>query len=323
MIEDSYNLLQHLNLEGNRMGDAALITICQRSHYNNLLKVFNINDNLITCKSMPAVSGMIKYSALTTLLMGWNFIAAAGVTVLWKELERTDSLKVLDLSFNKISKKSVKVKDEYPECLAKMLKENTSILHIDLSHNEITEKDGEIIAKGLNENHSILGLHLTGNYISLTAEGFITKQKPHPAADSHIMIRLNESLLMGVWKSSLNVELRATTNWWICEGWSEVKFMFDLTTSDFVLTEDDGVLKGVNIHLDFDDYMPDMMKRSTKNPNLFTSVRMVPPRVKIRYYFSLALEKVIPVTPVPEKQSSRFIKPKKTKIKSKQVQDIQ
>jgi len=43
-----------------------------------------------------------------------------------------------------------------------------------------------------------------------------------------------------------------------------------LKASDFNLTEKDGVLKGVNIHLDFDDYKPDMMKRSVKNLDIFT-----------------------------------------------------
>ena len=94
--------------------------------------------------------------------------------------------------------------------------------------------------------------------------------------------------------------------------------MFDLTTADVALTEDDGTLKGVNIHLDFDDYQPDVMKRSIKNPNLFSIVRMVPPRTKIRYYFSFALERTILATPPPSKESkNKYQKPKKSKYKRK------
>ena len=60
-----------------------------------------------------------------------------------------------------------------------MFKVNSSIVHMDLSHTGITVEDGKIIEKGLNLNHSILGLHLTGNEITLTADGFITEQKPN------------------------------------------------------------------------------------------------------------------------------------------------
>jgi hypothetical protein len=74
--------------------------------------------------------------------------------------------------------------------------------------------------------------------------------------------------------------------------------MFDLTTADVALKPEDGLLIGVNIHLDYDDYRPDVMKRSSKNESLFYVVKMVPPRKKIRYYFSLALEKTV-VVPLP------------------------
>ena len=78
MVEDSYNLLQVLNLEGNKMGDEAMISICSRTHYNNCLKILNVNNNLITCKSMKSVSGMLQFSTITSLFMSWNCIAAAG-----------------------------------------------------------------------------------------------------------------------------------------------------------------------------------------------------------------------------------------------------
>ena len=212
-----------------------------------------------------------------------------------------------------------------------MLKKNQTLLHMDLSHNEITEADSEIISVGLNKNRTLLGLHMTGNYVNTNAEGFLDKQKPHPASDSHIMTRLTESLAMGYQTSPIQIDLRATSNCWICEGWSEVKFMFDLTTADVKLTPEDGELKGVNIHLDFDDYQPNVMKHSSKNENLFYIVRMVPPRRKVRYYFSIATEKIVPKTPPPEKPNKDvtkngmivFKKPKSkrppAKIKMKKV----
>ena len=180
---------------------------------------------------------------------------------------------------DRLSQETINASDTYPQWLSKMFKVNQSLLHVDLSHNEISLKDGEIIKEGLDDNHVLLGLHLTGNEVNTNSEGFIVPNlKEHPESDSHIMTRLTDSLMMGVWSSQLNVELRATSNWWIWEGWSEVKFMFDLNTSDIKITPEHGEIKGVSIHLDFDDYEPDVMKQSSKDPSLYYIVRMVPPK---------------------------------------------
>ncbi|CAI2364059.1 unnamed protein product [Moneuplotes crassus] len=310
MVEDGYNILQILNLEGNKMGDKALITICDRSHYNNYLKVLNVSDNNITCRAMPSVAEMLKYINITTILLRWNKIETKGLANLCEGIVKTDSLKILDLSFNPLSKKN-EDSDEYPQCLSDMFRENSSLMHMDLSHTGITAEDGKIIEKGLNENHTIFGIHLTGNEIRLTAEGFITKARENDAADSHIMVRVSDSLTMGVPDVKKQIDYRGTTNCWICEGWSEVKFHFDVTTSNIPLTEEDGVLKGVNIHLDFDDYRPDVMKRASKNPNLFYLVKMVPPKLRVRYYFSIALEKTTVIPAKPKKKKSKYAtKPK-------------
>lgn len=112
--------------------------------------------------------------------------------------------------------------------------------------------------------------------------------------------------------------------------------MFDLTTADVKLYPEDGEFKGVNIHLDFDDYEPNVMKRSNKNPNLFSIVRMVPPKQKITYYYSLVTEKTVPKTPPPVKVNKdvtkngmivfKKSKPKnsqfRTKIKMKKVIEV-
>lgn len=82
--------------------------------------------------------------------------------------------------------------------------------------------------------------------------------------------------------------------------------MFDLTTANIAITPEDGTLKGANIHLDYDDYRPDVMKRSSKSETLFYVVKMVPPRRKIRYYFSLALEKTVTVPPKETKKKSKY-----------------
>lgn len=49
------------------------------------------------------------------------------------------------------------------ESIKKMFQKNKSLIHVDLSHNGLTDMDIDQIAEGLKENHSILGLHMLGN----------------------------------------------------------------------------------------------------------------------------------------------------------------
>lgn len=267
-----------------------------------------MSDNNITCEAMPSVAEMLKYINIATILLRWNNIKAKGLTSLWEGVVKTDSLKALDLSFNPLSKKHEEETDDYPQCLSDMFQENASLVHMDLSHTGITAEDGKIIEKGLNENHTIFGIHLTGNEIRLTADGFITEARENDEADSHIMVRISDSLAMGVPGTKNHIDYRGTTNCWIWEGWSEVKFHFDITASNVPLSEEDGVLKGVNIHLDFDDYRPDVMKRASKNPNLFYLVKMVPPKLRVRYYFSIALEKTTVIPSKARKKKSKYVR---------------
>jgi hypothetical protein len=51
----------------------------------------------------------------------------------------------------------------YSESWANSFKLNKSLLHVDLSHNNIEADDVEIIEEGLKSNHQILGIHFTGN----------------------------------------------------------------------------------------------------------------------------------------------------------------
>lgn len=51
----------------------------------------------------------------------------------------------------------------FSEAWRDALRENKSLVHVDISHNKMSKIDVEIIAEGLKENHSILGIHMSGN----------------------------------------------------------------------------------------------------------------------------------------------------------------
>jgi len=47
-----------------------------------------------------------------------------------------------------------------------MFKENKTLLHMDLSHNNFNKQDCEVIDEGLKENHSLYGIHMVGNEVN-------------------------------------------------------------------------------------------------------------------------------------------------------------
>jgi tRNA A-37 threonylcarbamoyl transferase component Bud32 len=49
---------------------------------------------------------------------------------------------------------------------ANMFKENKTLIHVDLSHNNFKKADCMIIDEGLKENHTIFGIHMLGNDIN-------------------------------------------------------------------------------------------------------------------------------------------------------------
>lgn len=58
---------------------------------------------------------------------------------------------------------------EWADCF----KENKTLIHVDLSHNNFKKTDCKVIAEGLKENHTILGLHMIGNEVDTNSKGFI------------------------------------------------------------------------------------------------------------------------------------------------------
>ena len=50
---------------------------------------------------------------------------------------------------------------------------NSSLIHVDMSHNHLETSDVEIMAEGLKENQQILGIHFAGNYGDVDNRGFV------------------------------------------------------------------------------------------------------------------------------------------------------
>ena len=50
---------------------------------------------------------------------------------------------------------------------------NRALIHLDLSNNNLAEKECVLINEGLTHNHTILGIHMIGNEAATDALGFV------------------------------------------------------------------------------------------------------------------------------------------------------
>lgn len=99
-----------------------------------------------------------------------------------------------------------------------MFKENKSLIHLDLSHNNFRRDDCELMEEGLKDNHTLLGFHMLGNDVNTNSLGYFGTNGSDPSA-SHVVSRIKSTLHTGT-ISKRKVDLKATSNCWICEGWS-------------------------------------------------------------------------------------------------------
>ena len=77
------------------------------------------------------------------------------------------------------------------------------------------------------------------------------------------------------------IKLKAYSNCWICEGWTQMKFTFiSGVTIPREVAEDENVF----IHLSFEDYIPDYMIPEGKGT--YCSIRMVPPG-SLHYFYTI------------------------------------
>ena len=179
-----------------------------------------------------------------------------------------------------------------------------SLIHLDISHNNLNYSDCKLIAEKSKNNHAILGMHVDGNSMEINCLGFITpKEKVNRDnkyfASSHIYYGMNKDY----WLRKTNVDtirkIRGKNNCWICEGYREVEFEF---VPEQPITDPNNHL--VKLHLDFDDYKPfDMLY----NGNKYQIIRMCPPG-EVNYFFT--------VDTVPVKKENAYGKNKFIEIQN-------
>ena len=81
----------------------------------------------------------------------------------------------------------------------------------------------------------------------------------------------------GTLKNQELLKLKANSNCWICEGWTEVRFEYKPGVSDDNPNHDK--FDPIYLHLECDEYEKDLMLPDPEDESTFISIRMVPPGI--------------------------------------------
>ena len=161
-------------------------------------------------------------------------------------------------------------------------KPSLSLVHLDISHNNLNFEDCKLISEKSKANHSILGIHVDGNCMEINCLGFITPieklKNDKYFSESQIYYGINKGYDLRKTGVELVRKIRGKNNCWICEGFREIKFEY--IPKEPILDPNNHLVK---LHLNFDDYRPfDMIC----NGSSFQIVRMCPPG-EVNYFFTV------------------------------------
>ena len=184
--------------------------------------------------------------------------------------------------------KSVKVPKRNPSKFAvefsNYIKSNLCpLVHLNISYNNLSYEDCQLISEESKMNRSILGIHVEGNEMKIDPLGFIHPIKKEQKSQNYYsktQISYDYENLKDMPKLLLSPinKIRGRTNCWICECWKEVEFILDLKIKDIKPK-----YTVVKIHLDFENYEPHDMIYKKK---CFRLIRMCPPGM-IKYFFTV------------------------------------
>ncbi|EAR84145.2 hypothetical protein TTHERM_00723300 (macronuclear) [Tetrahymena thermophila SB210] len=278
--KSEFTQLQEINIEGNNLGDKSISKLLTSLYdYTKLLKL-NISKNSLTIDSIPYLVNLITQSScIQELYLKWNKFKSESGQKIAEALMENDTIKVLDLSYNSLGI-SNNQKCQFSKTFAKLIEKDSdcSIIHIDISYNQINFQESSIISEALKKNFTILGFHFNGNCGFIDKSGFLI-----PTKDVSNLLSPLESKIQGVRRleqSSLMIEA-TQDNCWICQGWEEKKFIWRPMISGQVQVEP------IFVHISTEQYTPKKLEKEINGNLVYYVYRgMFPPNTKINYFFT-------------------------------------
>lgn len=285
--------LTELDLEETQITDGLAVILFNNVNKLKNLRILNLTSNFLSHQSSTELKSMIaSNNSLKELYLRRNKLTGVAGTNLFQGLLLNSTLKVLDLSWNILTMKSC------ADAIAKVLKQDScSLTHLDLSFNNFSFKESEIIANGLLSNHQLYGFHFEGNFGYMNAKGFLIfperckKQQPIDYQESRRIkglksfpIMYNSQMLQNKNRASSeeeDEEVPYKNCCWLCDGWHET--VFELSLDEL---SDLPPVTRVFIHLDIDEFHATPMSKPNPKSTKYVFRKVLPP-TRITFFFTV------------------------------------
>lgn len=272
-LADPDSLLETLGLEKALTRNEHVCTLLAALHENKHLKSLNLARNglgILTAKALKTF--LARNIGVETLDLHWNSLNGPAAVLALSGLAANSHLRVLDLSWNALGRSPL-----VSSALSRVVKENSTLQHLDLSNNYLTSSDIDLVAEGLRSNHTILGVHVEGNEGVQDAMGFL---QPDSRRRKDIDGHLSPRMMSRVAYRSVKKPAEAC---WLCNKWQETAFHWD--RKDIIgqkrgKIDSDGVPL---LHLDIDHYQPCAMEEQFNGG--WKVVRALP-RHTVKFFFT-------------------------------------
>lgn len=201
------------------------------------------------------------------------------------------------LKFQKNIKLATPEPSEFAKALGELFKDKSNtLIHLNISNNNINVIDCTHIATTVKCNQTILGIHVEGNEMEIDQLGFIYPREkevrtPNFFANSQVtyqsMYDKEKDILCGnsLLKTSVSTHkmIKHKNNCWICENWRETAFSLDHNPT--IIGHNRSGKKDAKIYLEIDKWNPFEMNY-IQSDNKSVVYRMCPPG-DIRFFFTL------------------------------------
>ena len=253
-----------LNLENTHISPQSLGVLSKALINNTKVVHLNLAGNRIS-----QITELVKFNTgIKKLDLHWNIIREENACDFFRALAVNEGIQELDLSWNSIGGSD---SCSVAHAIGYFFRKNDVMQHIDLSYNNLSKEECEIIANKANSNQEILGIHLQGNHASVSETGFIIPiEEPAKFTQKFTRIFINPS--------------REAQNCWVCEKWISVNIMW-------VPSKSGPCHKGpINVLMSSNDFKP--LKMNQNKEGVFSIDVATPPK-DLMFYFSSSEGKML------------------------------
>jgi hypothetical protein len=199
MSQQSATTLTYVNVEGNELSDNGMAKVCRALQYCQYLECAVLRENRLGERAavelavaiggssmrngrevplLPSEEASRKanggvwnppvnpHSSLRSLDIAWNSCGVVGSAHVFRALAINTSVHTLDIAWNGVggsrSKAAPAGTSAGIAALCEMVQANTTLTHLDLSHNSINFSNAQVFANAMRDNHSIRCVCIAG-----------------------------------------------------------------------------------------------------------------------------------------------------------------